>query len=651
MHGYGAPFNKAVEKFQNPNILATEIASDQSTKIDDVNIEEVFRSASGGSPTSDGQPSPGTKLLTFPLHVNDDADFMDAWKRNVDPVLEDILDARVGEQYSVCVVREGYSKHRSQPCVRINSPRRPSPANRNLVRTEICERLTGYEHASLSIRFCKGKIKDLVDDQYIDLEVDCFNPEAEIEDEEEDVEQFPHHKSYWPRPGMGASVGLFGDRMVSSTLGGYISIDKRRYLLVANHMIENAGLQQAQTGNTGVVANPIRLTSPSLADVDELNQFLQHTLRSTDARIGELLSREGHVRASDFESIVQEAQNDNLEYDTKIQLNLLNEVAQEDEAYVVGKLVSRKRHGCRQYAGSPHAPAADREDSNYLRMDWAAFETTTESRVGQNRHRYRQHSTGGLDYSKLSKTGLGNVCEQACQLEPGVPLHYVGRKSGLCQGEINPLRTLVKLEGRSTHEWVMIITNHHNETHDCLRGDSGAWLLRDDNNEAMAMIHGFEGKFPLVTPLYDVFADIQDVVGATDVRVFSGPRPAHAAEGVSSCEIAIKTKKPKRYDPRSLPRPELAPESLPLMLKRGDEEIGLLESKENSPCTPSLETSSTSSRRVSTSAPTEMSSASSTTDDEPQHFAVNSLDEKAARCISSLEELRVGESPEATTSH
>ncbi|KAI4156393.1 MAG: hypothetical protein LQ340_000298 [Diploschistes diacapsis] len=585
LQGLESSVEKAYDMFKNPEALVFIRAREAFKRMSALKINKVLHRAPAACATArsdNNAPVEPPVTLIFSLDSEIDATLIQAWETNVVPALPELLQPTVGDDYSVALLREGPSRKDSNPFVRIQSPNKPCSRNQQCIQKDIWTLLTNYQGALPVVKFYKGKTLDLVD------EVRNL-----YEDEDEDLEHFPHHKSYWERPGMGGSVGILGDRSLSGTFGGYVVIDQKLHILATYHMVEEARTHVIQTdGSHG--PGSVRLTSPSLADVDEVNKFLKHSLRSGDAWIRDILSTgNDYVVPREAESLFNLIAEREFGEDIEVQLTLLEDVVKTSEEYVIGNLVYWKVWPYRQYSGSPFAPAAAESDLNCLRMDWCLFEITNNNRLGQNRHRYRQLPGGnGLDYTAADTTtdtmGLGNLCSQACYLQPGSPAHYVGRKSGLRRGRINPTREVVSIGGRVTREWCFIIEGRRLSGED-LTGDSGAWILKDGSNEAMAMIHASGSNGPLVTPLLDIFQDIRDVTGASDVHV---PRPPPGPQASNLCEFANKEKQAKRYDVKTLPKPSRL--RLRLMLKRGVEEINLLHPKDESPRLPNL-TSPTSS--------------------------------------------------------
>ena len=589
IHGLEAKVRSVCQIFKNPRNLATAYAMQKIQHVDRLDIDEVLREISSSARCSHNEPKDEeSNLRIFAVNAQDDVALIDAWERLVVPHLPQILHHTLGCEYSVCLVREGLSKQESRPCARIQSPKKPSLRNQQYIIKDILHRLAQRPVTPPSIRFLKGETTDLVDD-------------ADNSEDYEDVETFPYHKSYWEKPGMGASVGLYSDLQISGTLGGYITADSKQYLLVANHMIDGARKRGFQE-----YGDRIRLTSPSLADVDELNKSLKHSLLSSDARIREILSsEEDYISPSEARSLLNAQKFPNLDYETAVLLFLQAQVTKNPEDYIVGNLAANTSNRRRQYSGSPFARPALFRDDNWIRMDWAIFEVRNEHRIGQNRHRYRQFSDGGhLDYSSTrDASGVGTHCQQVCHLEPNTPVLYVGRNSGLRRGEINASRMTISMGSHEqpSNEFFMVPEGPQFNLEEC-RGDSGAWILKDTTNEAMGTIHAMVGSCPLVTPLKDTMEDIKSVTRATQLGLSPSPGvpPPQAQLAADLCDVGNRFKPAKRYNIASL----LNPSAVNLMLKRGTgHEIDIPRIK-NLSSTPSLGHSSSRSIEQELSTPT-----------------------------------------------
>ena len=598
IHGLEPNVRRIYDRFKCPRDLATTFALQKTQHVNKFDIDKTVRKMSSSTDCSCKEPQDEDQnLRIFAVNTRDDGDLVAAWESHVVPFLPEMLDHTVGNSYSVCLVREGPSKQQSQPCARIQSPKKPSLQNRQFVINDIIRRLAQCPVTPPYIRFLKGETTDLVDGGRGNVKENSYENNSE---DSEDVETFPYHKAYWEKPGMGASVGLYGDLEVSGTLGGYITVDDKQYLLVTNHMVDEAEKRGFRSSS-----DSLRLTSPSLADVDEINKSLKHCLLSSDARIRDILSTEqDYISPREAESLLNTNALPNLRHETAVLLVYLADVAKDHEEYVIGKLAAHTRQRRSQYSGSPHAPSGPFRDSNWIKMDWSIFETSpSERRVGQNRHRYRQLSEGGkLDYSTHSPSdvlGVGTECQRVCDLQPNIPIRYVGRNSGLRQGEINASRMLVRTgaDHQPTNEWC-IVSDEPQLTVEKCKGDSGAFVLNDATDEAMATIFAISNSCLLVTPLADTLADIKSQRNATQVilsPVSRGPAP-QAPLAVPLCDVTDRSKPAKGYKIASLLNPSTEISAVKLMLKRGPcHEIPI---SKTPPSPPSLEDGNSSSRSL-----------------------------------------------------
>ena len=525
------------------------------------------------------EPQPNVQdqsLRIFALDAKRDSDIIQKWERDVLPAIPSILKDTVGSEYSISLLREGFTRQDSSVCVRIQCPIKPTQLNREDVQDAIWEHLSNYTGMLPQLRFIEGKTRNLMES--LNQKAKVGSSSGSIIEPESDA-QFPHHKSYWPNPGMGGSVGIFGNREVSGTLGGYIRVDSKRYILIAYHLIEEVRIQNLLRHDRGGLRS-IMLTSPSLADVDELKRYLTHSLRSSNARIRKLLSDRGEsVLPSDMQVLLESA--DQLDDETVLQIFLLQQIAKKNEEdFIVGKLVYWRLNEYRQQSGYP--PTLNR-------MDWALYETTQEQRVGHNRYRYPRVPGGEeLDYNYCNQEGLtiglGDECRGVCSLEPEIPVFYEGRKSGRRRGVINPMRDFFNTRNGLVGEWCFIPEGPSLAYADFC-GDSGALVLREDTNEAMAMIHGHSENGLRVTPLLDILQDIREVTGASDVRLDEESPQVPPRRNL--CEVADKTKRVKPYSRASLPKVDIG--QIRLMLKRGTEEINLVLPQNKSPSVPSLD--------------------------------------------------------------
>lgn len=199
----------------------------------------------------------------FALRTREDSEIANAWTKHILPRLASILSPNVGSDYSATLVRQGLSESSSAAVIRIQSANGQSEPIREVIRRKINQICDDNNRERIDVHFSKGKLM-LLGSPSPRLPI---NETVQIEDNDEnDENEFPHHKRYWRYPGMGASIGMRCSKTVSATLGGYILLDKKRYLISVDHFIQESEWTKDIQHSPGGV--PLELTSPSLSDVE-----------------------------------------------------------------------------------------------------------------------------------------------------------------------------------------------------------------------------------------------------------------------------------------------------------------------------------------------------------------------------------------------
>ena len=468
-----------------------------------------------------------TSKNLFAIDADNDSTLVHLWIGKLIPSLPKILAPTLGKDYSASLIRRGLTKDSSQPCIQLQSPSAPSKLTKGQIREEINSILDANGHHSLPIHFSTGCMTLLTGSQ--------------SDDEGEDNEQdFPHQRRYWEHPGMGASIGLRCTRRVSATLGGYIVLDDRMHILTVDHFISKS---QSNVDGPRVTSDDyVKVTSPSLSDVDNMRQDLDQTLRDFEVMCAKALRPHGdrEITLSEIAAFrASEELNDGYDHI----MTLRNELERADEDFNLGEIA----HRCRSQFRFGHKGYA-------IRMDWA-IGTVFDYRTGDNRHR-----TQGNQSQNENPLGDGEPCRETCDIRPNRRVHYIGSKSGFRSGEISAAPTLLSLNGIETVEWFMITQERLSK--DMVAGDSGAWVIDSYTNQVVGLLYGLKNGLLFFTPIKDVFADIQDSLPGTVVRLPQGhprPRPFHVithGSNVPRLDLICEDKtyrKPKPYKWSTLP--------------------------------------------------------------------------------------------------
>ena len=486
-----------------------------------------------------GSHQSGSDTQEFSLRQKEDSDLISTWEQEILPRLSSILRPRIGKDYSACFVREGSTFRTSRPCIQVECPKVLTSSNKKGIRKAL-KSLLQYKSwfSMIKVQFYKGRVAYLAGE-------DSSDEGDEDEDEGNHEDAFDPLKRYWQKIGMSASVGLSTSPGVSATSGGYILVDDHPYLLLVDHFIEES-IDPEKLGEKA----PLLVTSPSLNDVEETRTKLKKNLDKYEPFTRNLENDDQDRSLQDFKELFAEVYTRD-EFEEFIRSKFLfNEVNKRDEDFVLGRVV---RRCAKDYAGlrSSVTPQPGKDGNNALKMDWALVEVTAKERRGVNQHRWRRSDdTSELDYN--DEEHGGDLCQHVIPLKPNAKVYYVGRKSGLREGEISSTRILASKDGIHSYEWHMVPRTRVAEE-DCT-GDSGAWVIMNANNHLMAQLWGYAGGKLLVSPITEIFEDIREAFDAETVDLPRNP-PDELLSYTNICEVnkKKKTRKAKGFKASTLP--------------------------------------------------------------------------------------------------
>lgn len=496
--------------------------------------------------TSANQTSDGDRSgIIFALRIKQDLSTITTWIDYLLPKLRTILDPALGCNYTASLVRQGDSEADARPHIRIRSPRKLRLATRKNIKQaidEICE-LNTRDRIPVSIR--RDFLRLLASTPSSHSVTDDKSLSIESEEDEEDEEDDPafRTKRYWQNLGMGASIGMGCTRTVSATSGGYVLVDGRKLLLTVDHFIE-----RSYNGEPPVSQHQdrITITSPSLSDVDDMRGRLDASLRDLNAEFN-LLSKkpgDGEISLNDAPSLRMEQ----IMYAMGFCQEFQSEITRPDQIFILGNI--DKRCQTRSSLSFDAESSSSSESATSSRMDWALFDIRNH-RIGENRHRFGTRS----DFEEINWTGDGDFCSETCELEPNASVHYVGQRSGRRTCQVNAVPMLINDNGICTYEWTLICPGL-TSSKQC-EGDSGAWVLNSDNN-VVGMLWGFTDGQLIFSDIIKVFADIQNVYPAREVRLPHNPihrEPSVVAisgRAIGETVLICGVKEPKRARPYKL---------------------------------------------------------------------------------------------------
>lgn len=441
-----------------------------------------------------GEPS----VKVFAIRPKDDPELVKIWMNSILPVLPDILFRGLGENYAASLVRRGTSDFTAVPCIQIESPRPPGPENQASIEEALNKiwRANGQPHRML--RFTMGRLRKLYQ-----------GPESEAG--ERDSDQRLHFNLNRPckKPGMGASVGLICSTRVSATLGGYILINGRKFILTSDHFVEKS---QELTVNSGsVLGDQKKLVSPSLSNLAQMIESLEQTERDYKAKMkSELLERSGDrdIQPSELDALVSVPEGVAVVKKLEELWELLDQVKKPYEDYTLGNVFRRckePRKVCDPYPNN---------QIHVRNMDWAICEVNND-RAGENRHKYRSNDDAKAEiYIDIDESNRGHepgeFCHETCDIGPGAQVHYVGQKSGHRKGTVNGVPMQTSIKSIVSVEWPILDLHGQFIPLQSVQGDSGAWVIREYDNKLMGQVIAHSTGQVLFTPIKDIFADIQD---------------------------------------------------------------------------------------------------------------------------------------------
>jgi hypothetical protein len=460
----------------------------------------------------------------FPISAEDDKDALETWFLLL-PKLSSVLGPALGKDYSAALVRQN-SPDGLVPVIRIQSASGQSTAMRNRLREQIDKICSLHDRQSLQLQFSRGIPRRLV------RQGNC----PVVDDEANENRIFPHHRRYWHNPGMGASIGLKNCNDISATLGGYILVDGVIFILTVDHFFDDA---ETRT-----------VVSPSMMDVTELQRDVDQTIRDIVAEIDNILTVDytDGIPLTDIVGLYRD--------DLKRFQKYRKESARQPNDFNLGSLGKR----CVQLAKiacTNHIRPAPKEALKH-RMDWSIFEVI-ENRKGVNKHRCPPdyYKTGNWDdlSEDLNPLGVEPLCQTPCELEPNMPVQYVGQGSGAQFGHISAAPVSVTLNEETSSEWAIILQPGSQQIFTTYFGDSGSWVLRQSDNALVGLLWGWVDGHLLFTPIKDVFNDIQSVLNVGEIRLPSAPDSPHSNALLRSRLKASNesSQKPKTFFRRHLP--------------------------------------------------------------------------------------------------
>jgi hypothetical protein len=431
----------------------------------------------------------------------EDADILALWNTQLLLDFPGIVqEASIEGSYSVALVRQN-GPNGAHPVIRFRSSGNQSETSRQIFQENVESICVANNCPVPSVQFTEGTMVRLAGG----------SSTATVSDPSND-QKFPHGRRPWIKPGMSASIGPSRCPHVSATLGGYISVGGRIYMLTVDHFISGCSC-----------ISDTMMRSPSISDICSVRQHLAKKFADISLRISRSTRDEVPLGQAEHLLFPQDI-NEELEQYKRIEQELVDK----ENGFALGVLQYR--------CGSSLRPSANpRFAGRQHRMDWSLSAISSKHREGKNMHRYgRVVQPGLVDLAKevLNPEGCGTPCTTTREVAGGECAFYVGTTSGLREGSINTALVLYKDEHGVSHEWSMVVPRCETLKDSDFLGDSGAWIIGNDDNSLLGMLWGWDNASLLFTPIHDVFADIGQRFVGQQIKLPehpSGPRTGRSA--------------------------------------------------------------------------------------------------------------------------
>lgn len=435
------------------------------------------------------------------LHPEKDSNTLLAWHQYLLPEFPNIArEASIRGKYSAALVHH-QGPDGSHPIIRFRSSENQGLPSREHIRQRIKDLCSLHKCISLNVQFTEGSLVRLTG-----------GSSAPPVDDPSNDQRFPHQRRPWKKPGMGASIGLSHCARISATLGGYILVDGRNFMISVDHFISRCRCKDT------IDANKVR--SPSISDIADVREQLTRKLNDIQLKIR--LSAPEEIPLDQVDQLFTKDNNEELEQYKRFQ----RELEDEQRGFALGKI--RYRCGTGEHplraAVNPQCPSWVDEKRS---MDWSLTEVTEVERLGTNVHRHRSGEPKVEDLSSevTQPNGLGKPCGQIDEVKGGEAVHYVGTTSGLREGVVNASLAIIGDEEDESYEWNIVVPEGERTSDAAFKGDSGAWIISKETNRLLGLLWGWEGGLLLFTPIQDVFADIKRELPCQDIRLPDSSTP------------------------------------------------------------------------------------------------------------------------------
>lgn len=454
---------------------------------------------------------------------------MQLWFKHILPALPEILKSKIGNTYSASLVLQGASRWAAVECIRIECPYIPRKSARSIIKDLISNICENNNHRRVWVHFSEGQVRKLAG----------FCEEMEDKNDEDVDKDRYKFNLFRPRsrPGMGASLGALYSDSVSATLGGYVFVNGDKCMLTSEHFLEES--QKLPCGD-GSNTDDDDLTSPSRNDLkwmkNRLNQSVLDLASEIDSKvkndIGDRHVPLAHLTNANILEKLEEIRNAKL---------LLEQVSKQPKEYVIGRVAFRSIESRPAVLPNSLLQLENPQQNFRYHMDWALCQLTSQPAKGdENRRRYRSINDAKADdyLEEKDRAGpSGDPCYHTCSAEAGIDVCYVGQRSMHRNGTVN-VPCLVSRGSVETLEWVILDIDGRNPPYSDVAGDSGAWVIKQSDNNVMGQVHSHSSHGIHFTPIDPILEDVKRLCGS-DVSLPTRPSGSAPNADISQlCSIS-----------------------------------------------------------------------------------------------------------------
>lgn len=481
-------------------------------------LPKCLSSADDSSGTPGADNSDQTKI--FPVIPKDDWRLAELWLEHILPTLPRILNPKLGRTYTASLVLRGANATVAHPCIQIESPYIPKQEAQDIIRDELQQICKKANYTTTKVHFSHGSVRKLSGgaDEIAEDGAGAWLADQQL-----------HFNCVRPysKPGMGASLGLLCSDKVAATLGGYVLLGGKKYILTSEHFVAKSQDRKddgCQKRDLGI------LISPAHRDLHWLKESLEQNMRDVKSEIDRLVPSMYGDQEIPVEYLDNPTINAKRTEKKEIEI-LLGQVNKPSADYTIGSVFKRCPEPVFERSVEPSISTIPRSTADIARlgdnqtykyhMDWSLFNLTDgAAEVGENRHKYQSNKDAREELYINEKDHTkqpGDICYQTCSADSGISVYYVGQGSKYRQGIVH-LPCFTSRNSSQTIDWAIRDFHGGPLPYNDVAGDSGAWVIRKRDNALMGQIHSHSADQVLFTPIDIIFEDIKAACG-TDIML------------------------------------------------------------------------------------------------------------------------------------